>query len=187
MVEIETDRLRLRPFADTDLDQLLALWTDPHMRRFLWDDTLVSREQTAAEIERSCASFAEHGFGYWLVFTRERTSAVGFCGLRHSGEPPEVELLYGIDSMECGLGLATEASAAVLRYAFESLELDRVFASADAPNTASFRVMDKLGMHFVRRSGEGEDALLHYALSRAAFRPTDGWYRVIETTRAGRP
>jgi RimJ/RimL family protein N-acetyltransferase len=178
MVEIETDRLRLRPFAAEDLDALHRLWNDPQMRKFLWDDTAVDREQTAAEIERSCMSFVEHGFGYWLVSTRSQPSVLGFCGLRHCGDPPEVEVLYGIDSMQWKLGLATEAAAAVLRYGFESLALERILAGADAPNAASFRVMEKLGMHFLRRTGEGDGAILHYAVSRQDFRALQGWYRV---------
>ena len=177
MVEIETDRLTLRPFAPEDVGALHRLWNDPQMRKFLWDDAPVSREQTAAEIERSRASFAEHRFGHWLVSARERPSVLGFSGLRRFGDPPEVEVLYGVDSMHWGLGLATEAAAAVLRYGFENLGLERILAGADAPNAASFRVMEKLGMQFLRRAEE-DGEIFYYAVSRRAFRVSEGWYRV---------
>jgi ribosomal-protein-alanine N-acetyltransferase len=182
MVEIETDRLHLRPFAATDVEALHRLWNDPEMRRFLWDDAAVTREQTAAQIELSRASFSDHGYGSWLLFARAHPTVVGFSGLRRFGEPPEVEVLYGIDSLQWGFGLATEAAAAVLRYAFETLALERVFAGADAPNAASFRVMEKLGMRFLRRVIEGDSEVAYYVVSRSAFRIPEGWYRATKLT-----
>jgi RimJ/RimL family protein N-acetyltransferase len=184
MADIETDRLHLRPVAARDVAVLGALWNDPEVGRFLWDGAPVAREQTEAEIERSCASFAARGFGQWLVMVRTRESAVGFCGLRLAGEPAEVEVLYGIDPLQWSLGLATESASAVLRYGFDTLGLESIVASADEPNHASFRVMEKLGMRFVRRSGDEDAVILHYAVSRAAFRPREGWYRVIEVGAA---
>jgi ribosomal-protein-alanine N-acetyltransferase len=182
MIEIETDRLCLRPVAAADLDLLHQLWNDPRVREFLWDDLPVSHQQTAAEIERSDASFAARRFGQWLVLTRTRRSPIGFCGLRRCAESEEVEVLYGIDPLQWGLGLATEAASAVLRYGFESVGLDRILAGAEASNEASCRVMSKLGMHSIGRTDRSSEAILRYSVSRAAFRPREGWYRVIEST-----
>ena len=182
MADLETDRLHLRPVAARDAEALGILWNNPEVGRFLWDGAPVAREQTESEIERSRASFAERGFGQWLVSARERESALGFCGLRLSDEPADAEVLYGIDPLQWRLGLATEAASAVLRYGFETVGLERIVASADAPNAASFRVMEKLGMHLLRRTIEAGAEILHYAVSRAAFRPREGWYRLIETS-----
>ena len=145
----ETARLRLRPFLPTDTDELHRLWTDPHVRRYLWDDLEISRDRAEAEITNSIESFNTRGFGFWAVFLEEKDSdLIGFCGLRVFGKPEEVEILYGIHPSHWGKGLATEASAAVLNFGFQMCRLPKIYAGADSPNKASIRVMEKLGMTY---------------------------------------
>ena len=149
--EIGTSRLRLRPFGREDLDDLHRLWTDSHVRRFLWDDKIISREQAVEIIESSVDSFDRYGFGFWCIFPPDTLELIGFAGLRRFGDPPEVELLYGIAPSHCGRGLATEAATAMIDYAFRRVGLEIIFARADAPNAASTRVMQKCGMKFLSR------------------------------------
>jgi len=149
-----------------NLDALHDLWTDARVRRYLWDGETISRRRARAAIEASIESFARHGFGLWV--TRERTgeAPIGFCGLLPSDEAPEVEVSYGISPPFWGRGLATEAALAVLRYGFETVGLQRIVASVDAPNVASPRVLEKAGMRYETR--EGQD-LTYYAISRDDF------------------
>jgi len=174
---IETARLRLRPFMPDDLDALHRFWTDPEVRRYLWDDLTISREQVEAVLQSSLVSFQTHDFGHWAVIHARRGSLIGFCGLRCTGDPSEVELLYGIAPPYWGQGLATEAARAVLRYGFEEKQLARIIASADTPNVASVRVLEKAGMRFERhgRTDTGGD-LVYFAMSREEFRPDDAFY-----------
>jgi ribosomal-protein-alanine N-acetyltransferase len=123
-------------------------------------------------------SFDEHGFGFWSIRTRETPAFAGFCGLRRFGDPTRVEVLYGLDPAYTGLGLATEASRAALRFGFEHCRLERIYAGADAPNTASFRVMQRLGMSLAEDLAEEGEKTIYYALSRAAFSPGDSYYVV---------
>ncbi|HEX8183557.1 MAG TPA: GNAT family N-acetyltransferase, partial [Blastocatellia bacterium] len=67
---IETTRLRLRPFTPGDLDDLHRLWVDPAVRKYLWDDEVITREQAASVIDESCSLFDADGFGLWGVFPR---------------------------------------------------------------------------------------------------------------------
>ena len=147
-----TGRLRLRPLVSDDLDVLHSLWTGPEVRAFLWDGAIISRERTAGVIASSEVDFATHGFGLWAVLPREEDTLIGFCGLRRFGEPPEVEILYGLFPMYWGRGLATEAASAMLRHGFDELGLKKIFARADAPNAASIRVMEKTGMIYFERT-----------------------------------
>lgn len=147
---LRTERLALVPFAPRHVPFLHGLWTDREVRRFLWDDREIGREEAAAVVEASRRCFAEHGFGMWLLRLLPRRVGVGFCGLRHFGEPPqEVEILYGLLPPYWGRGLAVEASRAVLGQGF-ACGLSRIYAGADPPNAASFQVMARLGM---RRHG----------------------------------
>ncbi len=174
---IETARLRLRPFIPDDLGELHRFWTDPEVRRYLWDGRTISREQAEAVLQSSLVSFQTHGFGQWAVIHARHGSLIGFCGLRCTGDPPEVELLYGIAPPYWGQGLATEAARAVLRYGFEEKQLARIVASADTPNVASVRVMERAGMRFERygRFDSGGEAV-YFAMSREEFQPGDAFY-----------
>ena len=142
-------RLRLRPFVAGDLDALHQLWTDPEVRRYLWDNIEIDRDRAEAVLAESSEFFRSRGFGLWSVFFKEnQDDLIGFCGLRVFGDPDDVEILYGIHPSHWGQGLATEASEAVLNFGFQTCGLNKIYAGADAPNAASFRVMEKLGMTY---------------------------------------
>ncbi len=152
MHELETERLRLRPFADEHLDALHSLWTDPDVRRYLWDDRVMSREQAIAVIKASESNFAQRGFGFWALLLRaEGDALVGFCGFRVFEESGEPELLYGILPRLWGKGLVTEAGHVVIRDGFERCGFSRVVAATDTPNQSSVKVMQRLGMVFMKR------------------------------------
>ncbi|SRR5712692_6003509 len=168
-MKLETARLRLRPCTLEDLDALHRFWTDPDVRRYLWDDQIISREQAEAVVHSSLASFQAHGFGFWAVTLAGDGAMVGFCGLPLTGDPPEVELLYGIAPSSWGQGLATEAAQAVLRYGFKELHLARIVGGADVPNVASLRVLEKLGMTFTRRVRTEYGEVVSFALTREAL------------------
>jgi len=171
-IHLETPRLSLRPFSLVDVDELHRMWSEPAVRRFLWDDKVVPRATVIEIIGASTESFGHSGLGYWMVRLKATSEAVGFCGLRHfrfeeeSAGADEVEILYGLAPAHWGKGLATEASAAVLRYGFDTLELMRIYAGADPPNQESFRVLERLGMKFLRRATVGELEAAYYVLDR---------------------
>jgi ribosomal-protein-alanine N-acetyltransferase len=148
---IRTDRLSLRPVAHSDRASLHRFWTDPDIRRFLWDDEVIPLDRVDEEIEKSRESFRLFGFGLWLLL--DGGELLGFCGLRPVPESGEIEILYAVRPDHWGEGLATEAARAVLRFGFERCGLGRILARADAPNTASVRVMEKLGMRRVAPAG----------------------------------
>jgi [ribosomal protein S5]-alanine N-acetyltransferase len=175
---IETARLKLRPFTTANVSDLHSLWIDPGVRKYLWDDEVISREQVASVIDESISLFEASQFGLWGVFFREDETLVGFCGYWFFHDPPQLQLLYGIAPREWGSGLATEAARAVIRYGFEELSFDRIIASADAPNQASLRVMEKAGMRFDRRLLINGLDTVYYTISREEFQPRDSYFKV---------
>jgi ribosomal-protein-alanine N-acetyltransferase len=187
IVAIETPRLRVRPYVESDLDALHGLWTDPDVRRYLWDDRIITRAVAADTMHASMASTATHGFGHWAVCPAGADELIGFCGLSSIDETPDVELLYGLAPTYWHRGLASEAGRALLRFGFESIGLPRVYAITDTPNTASAAVMQRLGMHFEKRfQHHGLDSV-RYVIAREAFRPPGERYAVrwveLETGR----
>jgi [ribosomal protein S5]-alanine N-acetyltransferase len=175
---IETTRLKLRPFTTNDVDDLHGLWVDPGVRKYLWDDEVISREQVASVIGESTSLFEARNFGLWGVFPREAETLVGFCGYWFFHDPPQLQLLYGIAPSQWGSGLATEAARAVIRYGFEDLSFDLIIAGADAPNLASLRVMEKAGMRFDKRLVINGLDTVYYTISREEFQPTGSHFKL---------
>jgi ribosomal-protein-alanine N-acetyltransferase len=163
---IETARLRLRPLVAQDLDAIHDIWVEPGVRRYLWDGERISREKAKTVLASSIESFETYGFGIWAAIHRENGDLIGFCGFRFLDGTPEIELIYGISTPYWGMGLATEAARAAIRYSFEEVGLDRIVGIADTDNIASQRVLEKAGMRFEQHtSHEGRDET-HYEIRR---------------------
>jgi ribosomal-protein-alanine N-acetyltransferase len=172
MTRLDTTRLWLFPFTLNDLDFLHALWLEPEVRRYLWDDEIITRKQTHEVIVSSLASFEEFGFGFWKLVVKASESSVGFCGLRHfedhEGGAKKIEILYGLSAPQWGQGFAVEAAQAVLQFAFAVQGLDCIYAGADPSNKASFRVMERLGLHFDYQTILNGLLVIYYVASRNA-------------------
>lgn len=173
MRALASARLDLIPCDVVDTDALWRLWIDPDVRRYLWDDQVITIARARAIVAESVASARTSGIGLWTLRRRGTGDLVGFCGLRPT-EDSEVELIYGLTPACWGQGLATEAARAVLHHALVELGLGRVVAATDPPNTASIRVLGRLRME--PRTGEPGLAphLLHFHLRSPAFRAVTG-------------
>jgi RimJ/RimL family protein N-acetyltransferase len=167
---LATARLRLRPVAEADVDALHALWTHPQVRRYLWDDVVIDRATAAERVAASAASFASQRFGLWAIELRERGAPIGAAGLVVIDPAVGAEILYSLHPDHQGRGHATDAARAVLAYAFETLGLARVPGRTDAPNRASARVLERLGMRFEGERLVNGNPHLCYVLAREDWR-----------------
>ena len=137
------------------------MWTDPDVRRYLWDDVVITRERAAETLARSDENFASHGYGLWAIHQRPGGPLLGFCGCQ-TAAGGEAELLYGLLPAWWGQGLATECAGAVLDHLFGALGRTEAVAMTDVANAASVRVMERLGMAFERRGDHhGLDTLFY--------------------------
>ena len=157
---ITTKRLKLRPWSRADVDALHSLWTEPAVRRYLWDENVVSREQVVDIVES-----AVDDLGFWCMEKKREPGLIGFCGFRRIQEPGRIELLYGLRPDHWGAGFATEAAGAALEYLWSSTGVSRVYAESDAPNYKSIAVMLRLGM----RLHSASDGRVLYVLDRKAL------------------
>jgi RimJ/RimL family protein N-acetyltransferase len=142
---LTTERLVLRPVTAQDREVLLAHWTLPDVRRFLFDDEALSAAEVTETIEDSVRDFAEGGYGVWLIQEQGRAGLAGTAGLRPL-EDLGLEIFYSLAPGSWGRGYATEAARAVVRYALGPLGLPEVLAEVDEGNTASVAVVKRLGM-----------------------------------------
>lgn len=174
---IETARLRLRPFAAGDLDALFAYQSRNDVTRYLYWDAR-DREQVREALDRKIAATSIRAEGDFLALAAESASTgeiVGDVVLQLMSEEHEMgEIGFIVHPDHHGHGYATEASQPLLRIAFEELGLHRVIGRAEARNTASARVLEKLGMrreaHLVENEfvkGEWQSELVYAILEKA--------------------
>ena len=145
---IRTSRLILRQWQASDLPAYAALNADPEVRRF-WPSTL-TREDSDKQAEAFQRHIEQHGFGFWAVEVPGVAPFVGMTGLAHvalqAPFTPAVEAGWRFAREHWGHGYATEAAGAALAYGFEQVGLPEIVAYAAVGNTASFRVMERIGM-----------------------------------------
>lgn len=141
-----TARLRLRPFVESDADDLFALQSDADVLRY-WDSPPWTERSRVDRFLAKCQEMAEEGSGARVVVERADDGAfVGWCTL-NSWNPDfrSASLGYCLGKPAWGQGFATEAAGAMLGWAFDALDLNRVQAEADTRNAPSARVLEKLG------------------------------------------
>jgi RimJ/RimL family protein N-acetyltransferase len=167
MTTLTTSRLLLRPLDLADVDVMHALWTEASVRKYLWDDEIISKELARMAIEASLQSFTQDGFGMWGVTLKATKTLIGFCGVRLHEDTAEKELLYGLSETYWGTGLTTEAAQAVMDYVFAQGITTRLIALANPANVGSCRVAEKVGMHCEREITLNGETLRYYAIKKA--------------------
>lgn len=142
-MDLDTPRLRLRPLRLTDLDAHHdVIDSDPDVT---WLGVARTREESERYVAHKVGFWSEHGFGPYAVIEKATGAFLGHGGLEPLEETREVQLSYYLGRRAWGRGLATELGEAVLRHGFGELRLDRIAAIVRPHNTASRRVLAKLG------------------------------------------
>jgi len=146
-----TKRLVLRPWNEADIDDLYVHWTDADVRRYLWDDAIISRECATRTVQSGIETVESDGIGYWIIQLRLGSPLIGFCGFRFIDREKsrDIELMYGLHGLFWGMGLATEACQTILGWLWNSTSFSRVYGRTDPPNTRSIGVLKRLGMTLV--------------------------------------
>jgi [ribosomal protein S5]-alanine N-acetyltransferase len=142
---LETPRVRLRPYTETDIPELLPLIGTPEVAA----TTLRIAHPYTEQDAKAFLSLAKDPGKLWLAITlRSDGRQIGGIGLRVENQHQHAELGYWLGAPFWGHGYATEAAREILRYGFETLALHRIFASHFKHNPASGRVLKKIGMKY---------------------------------------
>jgi RimJ/RimL family protein N-acetyltransferase len=161
---LETERLILRPLGWEDLKAL----TELHAEESFWWFPLqrgLTGDETRLFIERILATYDADGVGLSAAVVKKTGELAGWLGLAVPHFLPEilpaVEVGWRLGANFRGRGYASEGAAAAVRYGFEELALDRLVSIFEPANTASGRVMDKLGFEFERQTHTPRGELVH--------------------------
>ena len=177
-VFLETERLILRRFTEDDADALFALYDDPQVMRYLNGGKPADRDEIVTLDLPAFLGYYERfpGYGFWAALEKSSGDFLGWFHFRPRPQDPvdEPELGYRLHRAAWGKGYGTEGSAALLEKGFTELGVRRVTAYTMTVNIGSRRVMEKLGMTFLRTFHESfhdpapgsEHGEVEYAITR---------------------
>lgn len=159
---LQTDRLALRRFTVQDAPFMFRLVNEPSWLQYIGDRQV--RSVADAEkylLEGAIRSYAEHGFGFYLVTLKESAEPIGVCGFakRPFLDTPDFGLAFLPEYT--GIGYAHEISAHTLQYGHEVLGLDRILAYTTPANQRSITLLTRLGFRFDKPiQVDGEELML---------------------------
>ncbi len=149
-LQLETARLILRPWRESDRAPFAAMNADPEVMTFF--AAPMTRAESDASLDRFQAAFDRDGFGFLAAELRDTGTFAGIIGAQTMRDAvpnfpqPAVEIGWRLPREVHGKGLATEGARATVEFVFDALGLAEVVAITAAGNRQSRRVMEKLGM-----------------------------------------
>lgn len=176
---IQTARLTLRPWRESDAEALFAINGDAQTMRYF--TATMNRAESDDHLARMMAHQAEHGFGMWAA--EAEGAVIGIVGLQHvpphraPEPPPLVEIGWRFNRSVWRRGYALEGAAAAVGYARDVLRLPAIVALTARINTPSRALMEKLGMtydpsaDFTRPGIDADHPLYRHVLYRLALNP----------------
>lgn len=162
---LETERLRLSPLGPDDIDMIRSVWCDPEVMFF------VGNVMTPEAVRDSMSDVVKRGvggrIGIWCITLKDTGQKIGNAALlpvsideddtdwsqvvADAYPKDQIEIGYQLLPDAWGQGLATEACARLLRFAFEMTDLPEVVANTDPDHLKSQHVLQKCGMHSIGR------------------------------------
>jgi RimJ/RimL family protein N-acetyltransferase len=168
---LETPRLTMRPLTRAHLPDLVGLYEDPEVVRFLKGLDEAAHLQRLQESEEM---WATRGFGRAAIHDRITGGFVGRGGLHYWAHFDEVEVTWALRREAWGRGFATEAGRAWLDWGLQHLDVPYVTACIDPDNAASRSVAERIGMSVLRTDVQHGRSVLVYARAKGDRRRMDG-------------
>ena len=170
-VRIESDRFVGMTLSTDHTEHLTALYRDRDVIGMLAGPAgPFSDEAIGVILQRLRSHWDAHGFGPYAFFSKEDQSFAGYAGLRHtiSDGVSGVELLYAVRTALWGQGICTEIARVTVDQGFSELKLKEMVSFALVENTASRRVLSKLGFVYEGVGNYGGLPHARYRLSGVA-------------------
>jgi len=142
---LETERLLLRQFLESDLDLYARICADPEVMRQIGDGRTLTRDETWRSVATTLGHWVLRGYGLYAVEERATGSFIGRIGLINPEGWPGLEAGWLLGRQHWGRGYATEGARAVVRMAYEELGATHLISLIRPGNAASIRVAEKLG------------------------------------------
>lgn len=144
---LQTDRLLLRELNVNDSKSFYELNQNQNVIKYT-GDTSFENITEAENFLRNYNDYEMNGFGRWAVIEKSSGEFLGWCGLKYVREIDETDIGFRFFEKYWNRGFATESAMTCLKYGFEKLNLKTVVGRAMAENTASIKVLEKIGMKY---------------------------------------
>lgn len=167
---LETERLVLRMFRESDTDAYAEMVGDPEVMRFLGGGQPVPRAEAWRNMAMVLGHWQLRGYGMWAVEEKTTGELAGRVGCWRPEGWPGLEVGWTLRRSFWGRGYATEAARASIEYAFKTLDQTRVISLIAPENVNSIRVAERLGE---KPEGEWEifgTKVIVYAVGREEFK-----------------
>jgi RimJ/RimL family protein N-acetyltransferase len=187
-VYLETERLVLRQFSESDVDRLCDLDSDPDVMRFINGGVATPRAVIQSRILPRFMDFYRQyeALGVWAAHERSRGDFIGWFALHPEDgrDPDDLALGYRLRKASWRKGFASEGAKALVDKAFRDLGARRVFACTYSDNVASRKVMERCGLRHVRtyRMTADEIASAPTSVATDAVWPNDDVEYALERT-----
>lgn len=159
---LRTERLGFSVWSVKDLSEALELWGNPQVTKFITADGRMSEEQVQQRLNKEMDTFNKHHIQYWPVYILETNQHIGCCGLRpYSPKNNILEIGVHLKEQYWGRGFAMEACLTVIKYAFETINVDALFAGHNPKNTSSAKLLKKLGFKYTHDEFYAPTGLYH--------------------------
>jgi RimJ/RimL family protein N-acetyltransferase len=157
---IETERLVLHPFGDSDAALVLRLLNEPSFLRYIGDRGVHDLESARQYIaDGPVAGYARHGHGLMRVVRRADGAEIGMCGVLRRDALPDPDIGFSFFPAYWSQGYALESARAVMEQARRTPGLGRILAITSQDNEPSIRLLGKLGFRFDRLLALGGEEL----------------------------
>lgn len=174
-MQLETNRLIMRPFEETDAEGLFLLDSNPEVMKYVGGIVSTEVEQSRQMIEFIQNQYKENGVGRLAVIEKSSNILIGWSGLKYltkeiNGMKNVYELGYRFLPEYWGKGYATETAIAALNYAFNEIKTDIVYAMAVTENAGSNHVLRKLGFEELGTFLDDGDLCYWYKLEKENYK-----------------
>lgn len=149
---IKTERLALRPFTLDDVESLYQVLQVPGVLDYFPISAPPEIDRVYKLIQGQLDHWQEHGYGWWAIEPLADPQLIGWSGLQYLPDTDETEIGYLLGRPFWGRGLATESAIASLHFGFHTLQLKRIVGIVHPEHIASQRVLEKIGLQFVRQA-----------------------------------
>lgn len=149
-VKLATKRLVLRPFQASDLDDMYTNWCrDDQVTRYLTWPTHQSKSQTQAVLDMWISNYQDDDNYQWCIEFQDNHQAIGSIGVTTVDEKIEAAAIgYCISRNYWNQGITSEAFEAIIKFLFEQVGVNRIYAHHDVKNPNSGKVMAKVGLKY---------------------------------------
>lgn len=176
---IETERLVIREIDRSDIDEMLALHSDPEVHIYLGNKTITSKDKILEAIDSLRKQYADFGVGRWAMINKSNNQFIGWTGLEYvthniNNHQNFYDLGYRLLKKYWRQGFATESAFASIEYAFSTLKATEVYGMADIKNTGSNKILKKVGLKFIETFDH--EGIKHnwYKIESANFKSENG-------------